>query len=484
MKILFVKIPVLLFKFLLVLIIIGTPVLGFWLASSLAAYLNGPTWLSFVAGLLLFPVLPLLWEANSARRRKKKAIDKPRFITVGPRLTMRTLFLCFIFIGSILFWQAETAFLALSTRGDWMLESQVLKKRFDQSQRESIRHIIFGTANRLEWLYGLTHKNPYHDLVDDEGSQSIKPEPVPLPGETGLDEPARLSDVWPWPDNNLHPAVVSLPTEKETDIQSVARYIAEQESDRYRRIKALHDYVADRISYDTNALRTRSFPAQDAETVFQTRKSVCAGYANLLFALGEAIGEEIVIVSGDARGQDSGLSGVGHAWNAARINDKWYLLDATWDSGYVNDYKYTKQYRTDYLFPPPQIIIITHFPDNPDWQLLPEPISRGEFLRQPWIKPPFFAEGMKLIEPQRSQTDVTKLATIKIENPRHQFLMAKYAHKGGQPKKDCEVDRARETCITCEFPNKGTYEVSLYSSNKQYGSTYDFVGKIEFNRRL
>ena len=47
---------------------------------------------------------------------------------------------------------------------------------------------------------------------------------------------------------------------------------------------------------------------------------------------------------------------------------------------------------------------------------------------------------MKLLEPQRSQTDVPRLATIKIENPRQQFLMAKYARKGGQPKKDCAVD--------------------------------------------
>jgi transglutaminase-like putative cysteine protease len=80
----------------------------------------------------------------------------------------------------------------------------------------------------------------------------------------------------------------------ETSIDSVAKYIVSKETDPVLRVKALHDYVADRIAYDAESYFAGVYPPQDAETVFRTRKSVCAGYAQLLEALGKAAGVEIV----------------------------------------------------------------------------------------------------------------------------------------------------------------------------------------------
>ena len=52
------------------------------------------------------------------------------------------------------------------------------------------------------------------------------------------------------------------------------------------RLKAAHDWVADRIAYDAPAYAVHKYPPQDAETVFARRVGVCAGYAELLAALG------------------------------------------------------------------------------------------------------------------------------------------------------------------------------------------------------
>ena len=49
-------------------------------------------------------------------------------------------------------------------------------------------------------------------------------------------------------------------------------------------------------------------------------------------AMGEAAGQEIRVVPGDARLSGSDLTGEGHAWNAARVGLQWVLLDATWDA--------------------------------------------------------------------------------------------------------------------------------------------------------
>jgi hypothetical protein len=44
-----------------------------------------------------------------------------------------------------------------------------------------------------------------------------------------------------------------MPRDAETDIAAVARYIKEREPDPKQRVKALHDWVADRIAYDAPA---------------------------------------------------------------------------------------------------------------------------------------------------------------------------------------------------------------------------------------
>lgn len=472
-------------------VVYGTPVLGIWLATSLAAYLNGPFWLAVTVGLLFFPVLPLIWEIWAAKRRKRKEVQKPRVLTFGDRITLRTLALSFLFITCLLIWHPQTGFLALSTRGDWMLDNLWLQQRLSASQLEFARNTLFKMADGLEWLYVALHKNPYEDLVEEQYAEETgdkKPMPEPVPDEADSQERppqelARSTDTpWPWKAAALHPSVAKMPKSAETSIESVAQYIAQQESDPFLRVKALHDYVADRVAYDAESYFAGRYPPQDAQTVFTTRKSVCAGYANLLAALGQAINEEIVVVVGNSRKMSGEMSGEGHAWNAAKIEGKWYLIDATWDSGYVNASGFTKQYRADYLLPPPGIMIITHFPDEVDWQLLGTPLSRGEFLRQPMMRPSFFAEGMQLMAPTRSQTDVQAAATILIENPQQRWLIAQFGKKGTDPSTRCEVTQAATTTISCPFPALGTYEVNVFSSGQQYG-TYQFVGALQFNKR-
>lgn len=47
--------------------------------------------------------------------------------------------------------------------------------------------------------------------------------------------------LWPRKNAGLHPAVAKMPPGMETSIESVARYIAREETDPFLRVKALHD---------------------------------------------------------------------------------------------------------------------------------------------------------------------------------------------------------------------------------------------------
>lgn len=474
-------------------LVLATPLLGVWAASSLAAHAGKATWLPIVAGLLAFPLAPLGWDALSEHLRRRKKDTRERILTFGDRLLLRTFAINFVLLVLLVSVRPTAAFTALSTRGDWMLDGR------HGPLAEKTRRALFGVAEQLAWLYELAHRNRFEQLADDEPGQ--KPDPVPAPSPTPTPVPAPTvapspkptSDptpapapapakpaAWPWP-AELHPLVASFPASEEGSLESVARYIKAKEPEPRARIKALHDWVADRIAYDAVALADDDIPRQDAPSVFATRKGVCAGYANLLRAMAKVTGDEVVVVVGDARTDLDEIGGGGHAWNAAKIDGQWYLIDATWDAGHVKGRVFTKKYTTSYFLTPPEIFGVDHFPSEARWQLRPSPISRGDFMRQPMLRSRFHMRGLILKRPDRSQVDVGSSFEVELENPRGVFMLAHVAPKGagdGDDGERCEASSGPRILVRCQLPRDGVYRVHLFAGPEQYGS-FEHVGTFE-----
>ena len=473
--------------------VVAIPTISVWMASSLAAYRNGPVWLACACGLLLFPLAPLAWEGLGAWLRGRRERPSPRILTFMDRLILRTLVINLAALAALLVRFPETSFAALSTRGDWFLDGRA------GPQVERVRAGVFFAADRVQWLYEAVHTNAFAQQVDDTPAPAPTPVPVPtptpvpaptptpVPGDRPVPGPGEAPVAVPgetpavagalqWPvAAKLHPLVVGMPAEAEANIAAVGKYIAEREPDRALRIKALHDYVADRVAYDAVALAEGRYPPQDAETVFTTHLGVCAGYANLLTALGDAAGEEIVVVVGDARTDGSDLTGESHAWNAARIDDVWHLIDATWDAGSVEGRTYNKGYNTSYLFAPPEVFAVSHFPEQINWQLLAKPLTRGEFFRAPMLRGEFYAQGLTLVAPDRSQVSVDEVFDIVVKNPRGRFFTATYASREGS-KGRCEVTNGATAAVRCELPATGRYEVLLFSGPEEFGRFSSVAG--------
>ena len=91
--------------------------------------------------------------------------------------------------------------------------------------------------------------------------------------------------------------------------------------DELQTVLNLHDWVIDHCTYDY------TYTWYSADSVFLLGTGVCNSYARAFTLLLKEAGIASRRVSGYAFGDPD----AGHAWNAVRINGRWYLFDLTWD---------------------------------------------------------------------------------------------------------------------------------------------------------
>ena len=466
-------------------LMIATPLFGFWLASSLAAYKNASQWLALVVGLLLFPLLPVGWELFFEWRRDKA---KKPILTRIDRRVLRTLIINGLFLGAMLWRAPQLAFRAIAVRGDWILDGQ------DGPIAQQARELLLGFADHFagRWhkgedtTYGTSDKPPPHDET-----------PVPAPVIPGAPIQPKDPNGWPLPEEPDELAT-SIPDADQTDVAAVGRYFASRITDPHRLAKALHDYVVLRLSYDTptSLLKGEDLarrPSQEADAVFAAKTAVCEGYARLYTALGKAAGLDVAFVTGyirDAHRRPSAdavsdeavkqaLEGFLHAWNAVKLDGQWVLVDTTWDDPVSSDGK--ENYSTTYLFTPPNLFVYDHLPEEPAWQLVAKPLGAGEFARQPLLSPYVGRIGVVLQDPARSQVSVDDgELDITFGNPFHATL-------------DAMIDRAPSGCtaipsdsltthVKCRVP-AGQHEIELFGAPGERAHELRYFGSILVNSR-
>ena len=110
-----------------------------------------------------------------------------------------------------------------------------------------------------------------------------------------------------------------------------------------QKILAIHDWVAENIYYDYDALLDRSCDNEEysAIDVLKSKKCVCRGYANLAIALMRAvgipaIGQRCYALNIDNDGgwdkPENQSAGANHIIAIAFVDNRWIYMDITWDS--------------------------------------------------------------------------------------------------------------------------------------------------------
>jgi len=143
-------------------------------------------------------------------------------------------------------------------------------------------------------------------------------------------------------------------------------------------LRSLFDFVAMNIDYDLKMVaKIPEYKNREEILVaaIKRRKGICEHYAELLHQLLLHHGYDSHLVSGYTKENGRINTEFGHTWNAVRLDNGWYLMDATWAAGYVEDMKFYKKYDPSWYLVEPAKMLETHFPYDPVWQLTEYPIS-------------------------------------------------------------------------------------------------------------
>jgi hypothetical protein len=173
-----------------------------------------------------------------------------------------------------------------------------------------------------------------------------------------------------------------IPSQKTNSIQSIGNYIQEKFKSDSNRIRAVYFFTANHIDYDVDnmfAINFNETTENKIEKGLKTRKGVCMHYSEVFNALAKQLGFESYVIEGITK-QNGTTDAMAHAWNATKLDGKWYIFDATWGSGGVERGQFIKKLDNQYYKVRPEKLVKSHYPFDYLWQFSANPLKANDFL--------------------------------------------------------------------------------------------------------
>ncbi len=211
----------------------------------------------------------------------------------------------------------------------------------------------------------------------------------------------------------------TVPSEYEKNLNKLVDYLTKPyKGNDELKIRSIFAWIVYHIDYDgykaneiigTSDKRRRGRVLNSGDA-FLTRVGVCGDIADLFLKMANRADIQVERINGHA-GYNLTLDNFEsspHAWNAVRLQNKWYFIDATWamkGNYYVfADFKNAREHKEaitlrrktkewpavhpsrsidDFWFlTPPEEMIKTHFPERSKWQYLDNPIKVRDVFRE------------------------------------------------------------------------------------------------------
>ncbi len=235
--------------------------------------------------------------------------------------------------------------------------------------------------------------------------------------------------------------------------------------------RIIYTWLANNIIYNVPALLMDNYGDQSPEGVLRSRQAVCSGYANLYQALAQKMGLEAAIIEGYAKGLSYAIgdkSEINHAWNGVKLNDGWYLVDATWGAGQVQENAFIHDFNPYYFATPPEQFIYNHLSGDRAWQLLTNPITKQQFDHFPEISPEFFKTGLQLVSHPTHIIQANGRVEIVLQAPKDTIASVRLSINSQNLADTYQlINRKNENLIvSAAFPSSGNYKLEIFAKKK------------------
>jgi hypothetical protein len=183
------------------------------------------------------------------------------------------------------------------------------------------------------------------------------------------------------------------------EIAALARSVTAAARTDSARAAALYEWVATNVRYDAAQFFRGGKGYERAEDVFRYRVALCGGFVALYHRMAQETGLTTRPVAGYAKGIDyvfgRSTRKPNHAWVALKLGGSWRLVDPTWGAGVIEGRAFAPRFTWDYFLVAPEQLILSHYPEEHEWQLLDRPLPRGDFERMRAVPRSLFMVGFR-----------------------------------------------------------------------------------------
>lgn len=224
----------------------------------------------------------------------------------------------------------------------------------------------------------------------------------------------------------------SITSMRDKDPGKLARAITKNLDEDVEKVQAIYYWITHNIKYDyklfekTQKKKSKSKKItrekqkendeKEVSKTLSSKKGICQQYSLVFKAMCEGIGIQSVIVTGYAKDASKiGVLGEKHAWNAVYVGENWYLVDATFGAGYLDDdKKFVFLFNPVYFLSNPDSFKMNHFPKLEKYQYTSSPLSKEEYKANPGIGIGYFQNGIDMLYPNQGKFSVEKGTPIEI----------------------------------------------------------------------
>lgn len=251
------------------------------------------------------------------------------------------------------------------------------------------------------------------------------------------------------------------------------------------RVRAVYTWLALNVSYDMDEFlngdrfirfsysnqadlqqKQKALKEHSIISTLRTNSAICEGYAQTFKKVCDLMNIPCLFVDGYSK---TGVRDIGknpprpdHAWNAVKIDNKWYVLDVTWGAGRGNGNTWKASFSDYYFFTDPNEFVKTHLPSVEGLSFAKNEPTKREFFEEPIYSLSYFESGIKLRTPSKGTLKVKSGNAIKFEIEKTKDdVRLHYATRANMQPKAIDLTCVNTKC-TFQIPLNVTSNTTLF----------------------